>query len=498
MSTASSTLTQKTTSGVAWSGIFQIARQGLSLISVSVLARLVPPSAYGLIAMAVVLSNFFDSIRDLGTGNAIIRELNPTERFVATLFWANCILGVFLAACVYALSFPAAAFFHQPALVAIIQVVSANFAIGSLGIVPSALLSRKMAFRQLGTAQFLAALLGTATAVTMAYFGMGVWSLVFGTLATTTATALLVWVYNPIRILWTLDFRIIRSISHYTLNLSGFGVVNYFSRNVDNLIVGRFLGSSPLGFYQMGYTLMTFPLQNFSSMIAQVVFPAMAQVREHEERTRSAFIRTSVLIAFFTFPAMLGLFVTADPFVRSVLGAKWLPVASLLLVFAPLGMLQSVMTVNGVIYNVKGRSDWQFAWGTFSGALYVLSFFLGLRWGIQGVANCYALMWLALLPINLMLPLKLLDLRFSTYLRNFWPVAQVNLAMVAVAEAWLWGIRHAGISNPPVQLVTTSVVGAVAYCLFVRWWKVPAARELVEILQHSQNRFAGIAARLLT
>src|SRR4051794_39555804 len=391
------TLTQKTTSGVAWSGIFQFARQALSLLSVSVLARLVPPSAYGLIAMAVIFANFFDSFRDLGTGNAIVRELNLNDRFVTTIFWANGILGAALFGCVYALSVPAAAFFHQPALTAVIQVMAVNFFVNALGTVPMAILTRQMAFRQLGIVQFAGALTGTVTAITLALLGYGVWSLVCGTLANNAVATLLSWVYAPLRIGWVMDFGVIRSISRYSLNLTGYGVVNYFTRNADNLIVGRVLGPVPLAYYQMAYTLMTFPLQNFCALIAQVLFPAMSNIREDNERLRSAFLRTSMLIAFFTFPAMLGLLVTADPFVRAVLGTKWLPVATVLLVFAPLGMGQSLLSVTGVIYNVKGRSDWQFALGTFCGALYVLSFYVGSRWGIQGVAEAYALMWTALL-----------------------------------------------------------------------------------------------------
>src|SRR5262249_27813876 len=150
-------------------------------------------------------------------------------------------------------------------------------------------------------------------------------------------------------------------------------------------------------YYQMAYTLMMYPLMNISSVVAQVLFPAFAQVQHDLERFRSAFIRSCMLVSVITFPIMLGLMVTADPFVRVILGSRWAPVIPLLVVFAPLGMLQSIFTMGGLIYNARGRTDWLLRWGILSSTVYVLSFFIGLRWGILGVAVSYTIAWMLLM-----------------------------------------------------------------------------------------------------
>src|SRR3954447_16735292 len=157
MTQSSTSLTQKATSGVAWSSIFQVSRQVLSLVSVSVLARRIPPSAYGLIAMAGILASFFETFRDLGTTNAIVRETDVSGNFESTLFWAHCILGLAVSGCVYALAYPTAKFFQEPAIAPVVHALAGSFILTGLGTVPSALLTRRMAFRQLGLAQFVAA-----------------------------------------------------------------------------------------------------------------------------------------------------------------------------------------------------------------------------------------------------------------------------------------------------------------------------------------------------
>jgi PST family polysaccharide transporter len=220
-------------------------------------------------------------------------------------------------------------------------------------------------------------------------------------------------------------------------------------------------------------------------------------MKDDDERLRRTYIRTSVLIALFTFPAMLGLYVTADPFIRVVLGAKWLPVIGLLTVFAPLGAGQSVATIVGLIYTTKGRTDWMFRWSCFSGVLYVLSFLLGLRWGLQGVASCYAITWTILVLPGLSIALRLIGLSVADYLRHFWQILKPALVMTAVAGAWLQGARWLGIQQPALLLFSTAVVGAACYVALLFWWKPPVMGELRLVLEHSGNQLAKRAARYM-
>lgn len=482
------TLTSRATSGAAWSTASQVFRQLLSIVSVSVLARTVPPSAYGIIGMSAVITNFLDTIRDLGTTNVLVRQPELSSRLIATIFWLNIGIGVFMSLAMISISGLTAAFFKEPALAPVMRALSVNFLFYSIAVVPIGLLSRDMAFRPLAIANMGSATLSTAAGVTAALNGAGVWSLVIASLTNNLVIAIVLWTFCSWRPVFAVDWQEIRSISSYTLNLSGFNLLNYFSRNADNIIVGRFLGSVSLGYYQMAYTLMMYPLMNISSVIAQVLFPAFAQVQDDLARFRSAFIRSCMLVSVITFPIMLGLMVTADPFVRVVLGSRWTPVIPLLIVFAPLGMLQSIFTMGGLIYNARGRTDWLLRWGILSSSAYVLSFFIGLRWGILGVAVSYTITWMLLMYPGFEIPFRLVELRQRDFWYALWPCLQASIGMALAAAGCLYGLKAAGVSQPLAQLLPTVITGALVYTLLLVWSKAPVLGHVADILSKTGNR----------
>lgn len=481
--TTGRTLTQRTAAGVAWTSAFQVTKQLLQVVSVSVLARHVPPAAYGLIAMAVLVTGLLETIRDAGTGSALIREREMTDEIASTAFWLNCAIGGIAAALVIVGAWPAARFFHEPQIIPVLRVLSISFFLGAVSVVPTALLNRAMEFKKLALVQTVAAIIGTLVAVTVAIAGGKVWSLVAGSLSIASTTAIGVWILAPVRLRFVFQAEAARRILKFGLNLSGFHIFNYFSRNTDNLLVGKFLGSAALGYYQMGYMLMTYPLQNFTLMVTQVVYPAMAKFHDDHARVRATFLRISALVALVTIPVMLGLGITAPSFVRVLLGAKWVPVAPLLMVFAPLGAAQSIYATIGLIYSTQGRTDIQFRWMMFASVFYVLSFAIGLHWGIMGVATCYAIVWTALMVPSFLIPFRLIELSGLTFLRTLWPTIWAGLTMTACCGAWRYALYVMGATNAFVELGTTVTLGIGVYVGLILWRKPMVLGELASVLE---------------
>ena len=490
-------LTHRTASGVAWISLFQIARQLLQVVSVSVLARRVPPSAYGLLGMAALLTGFLELFRDAGTGYALIREREVSDDLAATVFWLTCGLGLAFTLMLIALSRPVAHFFHEPMVAPILQFLAIAFLFGAISVVPLAMLNREMAFRKVAVAQTIGAVCGTLVAIALALAGAKVWSLVAGAVVTSMATTIAVFRAHPQR------FRLIfrptdaRHMLSFGLNLSGFNLLNYFSRNADNLLVGKFLGSVPLGFYQMGYMLMTYPIQNFASVVAQVGYPALSKIHDDGERFCAAYLRMCRLIGLVTFPLMLGLAVTAQPFVRVLLGTRWVPVAGLLIIFAPLGAVQSIYTTVGLIYNTKGRPDLQFKWSIVASAMYVASFVVGLRWGIIGVAGCYALVWLLLMVPSFLIPFRLVGLSGTRMLASLWPTIWMSLLMTALTEGWLQMLHRLGARNALVDLSSTVVIGMVSYALLLLWRRPQVLSDVAGVLEAAPYAVAHQVALFL-
>src|SRR3954454_7317088 len=168
-----STLTQKAVSGVAWSAILLVGKQLLQILSVTVLAHKIPPSGYGLMSMAAVLSNFLETFADLGTAAALVRTSKLTDSLVSTVMWLNLIFGLLLSITLGLLSYPAALFFREPGLVPVVQALAIVFFFTSLGVVPYALLNRRMAFQQITVAQFAGTVTGTLVAIIAAFCNAG-------------------------------------------------------------------------------------------------------------------------------------------------------------------------------------------------------------------------------------------------------------------------------------------------------------------------------------
>jgi O-antigen/teichoic acid export membrane protein len=473
-------LTQKAVSGATWTGASSALTQAISLLGTLVLARLLTPEDYGLVGMARLAIGLIAIFRELGTTAAIIQRKQLSQEFLSSIFWANLALAVVTFGLAIATSPLVALFFHQPTIAPIVRLLAAGFIISALSSVPSALLNREMAFRKVMMIEIGATCFATCLAVGMALRGAGVWSLVISSLAGTCITTVFLWWSCPWRPKRLLSWTELRSIASFSLNLSGFNLVNYFSRNADNTIVGRFLGAYQLGFYQLAYNVMLYAVQNISQVMGRVLFPVFAKVQDDNARFRQAYIKAVSTIAVVTFPMMAGVMAVADPFVRAVLGEKWHPVASLLIILAPVGLMQSVVTTVGNIYYAKGRTDWLFRWGLFGTAVSVGSFFAGLPWGIRGVAVGYLIANLLMIYPVFAIPFRLIDLKMNDFLRPIWPILGLSMTMLVAVRTLGFVLRF---ERPAAQLATLVPVGVLVYCSLLLLLRPAAAVNLFAIME---------------
>lgn len=479
-------LTAKTVSGATWSAIARIGQQGVSLLSTAILARLLSPSAYGLLGMATVVIGFIDIFKDLGISSALIQRKDLTDEFTSSIFWANLLLGLLAAGVSIGIAPLVAIFYREPQVTAVMAVLSISFVISSLSIVQQALLTRQMAFNKLARIELTSSAVAAIIGIGMAASGAGVWSLVALSLASTITGTILLWMASSWRPRRHLSWYQIRSIGSYSLNLSGFNIFNYFARNADNLLIGRYLGATTLGYYSLAYRLMLYPLQNISGVLGRVLFPAFAQVQDDNARFRKAYLRACAMIAVITFPLMLGMLVAAEPLVAAILGSRWMPIVPLLMILAPVGMIQSVGTTVGHIYMAKGRTDWMFRWGLAAGVLAVTSFVVGLSWGMTGVATAYAIVSLLLLHPNFAIPFRLISLPVRDLALTLWPGLVCSLVMSGAVTLLRLGLAWMGITNPWTILISASLVGTAIYAGLMLWKKPPVMRDLVRLLPCDQ------------
>jgi PST family polysaccharide transporter len=383
-------LRNKTLSGIQWSTAGQVVRQVFLFGVDVVLARLLAPHDFGLMGMIVVITGFARLLSQMGLGTALVQKQNIEERHLSSIFWVNILIGLILTG-VFLLSAPhLAAFYEEPRLRYITYALAFNFLIGAVNIVQYSLLQKKMDFKRLEIAQSIAIFLSGSSAVTYAALGGGVWSLVLRTIVYNAMFVLCIWsasTWRPKRI-----FRpdALRELMKFSLNLMGYRILNYWTRNLDYLLVGKFLGKWELGIYTIAYELMLFPVRQISGVLSRVMFSSLSHMQADKERVKRVYLKAIRSISLVTFPLMILVFVLADLAILLIIGEKWRPVIPILRIFCFVAMLQSIGTTVGWIYNSQGRTDIQFRWGLVTGAVYAAAFVIGLQWDILGVALAYA------------------------------------------------------------------------------------------------------------
>jgi O-antigen/teichoic acid export membrane protein len=459
-------LKSQVTSGAAWSSVGSVARQAVNLISFSILGRLLSVEVYGLMGMVNLFTNFLTLFTDLGLSYAIVRRDQVEREFLSSMFWLSGGTGLLAALVLFAVSWPAVLWFGEPELRALLQVMSLSFVVSSLGTVPMALMIRAFSFQRIAAIELTGGIVGALTSVTAAWYGMGVWSLVFGSSAGLALQTLLFWTFSPFRPLAVFRMDDVRSIFSFSSNLSGFTIINYFSRNADNWIIGSYLGKTELGYYSQAYNLMLFPLQMVTGVLGRVLYPAFSQMKDDLPRFQAAYVRVCAAIALLTFPMMLGLAVVARPLLHHWLGDKWDKAGLLLMILAPVGMLQSIGGTVGNIYTSKGRTDLLLRWGLFAAAVNLTAFLIGRYWGSIGVAIAYAIAALVLVYPNFAVPGKLIGLRIKTLAIALAPVLWMALAMATVVAGFLKLMPGRGI----FELAGAIILGIAVYgALIVRF-----------------------------
>lgn len=460
---------------MAWAGGSQIGLLVVQLPVTIALARLVAPRDFGLVAMVTVISGFLSVFVDAGLGAALVQRETMTARHVSAAFWLNVCIGAALTAIVAACAPALAALYGQPRLTKITLVLSLDFLVGALGVVQLALMQRHLQFRRIAAIQNTSVAAGGVAAIVAAALGAGVWSLVIDVLATSAVGSALALLLGSRLPKGRFDRVAAAELWRFGGPQMGFAAVNYWSRNADNLIIGKVVGSVALAVYDRAYQLMLVPVSRIGSVVTSVLFPALSRMQDDDARLRHAYLRTVGVTALVTFPLSVGMFVVAPDFVQGVLGHRWHEVTPILRILCVAGLLESVGTTVGVLYQVRGRTDWMFRWGFATAALTVTAFAVGVHWGAKGVATAYAIRSVALIYPSFAIAGRLIGLQFRRVVTTVLPQLLASLFMGAA----VWGLGHAidTLGSFP-RFATMAAFGSAVYLLLVHAVQLTSYREL--------------------
>lgn len=371
----------KTKTGIKWSVIDQVVRQCITLVISGILSRLLTPAEYGLLGMVTIAIGFLQVFKDMGLGSSVIQKQGITSEEQSSIFWLNLFVGLLLTLLLLGSAPWIAQFFNEPQLTALIRVMSLSFVIGSLSIVPDALIRKAIDFRSYFYRNLGTIIAGGLLGIGLAYKGFGVWALIGQSLLTTLTGVIISFRMVQWRPQLIFKKHLLKSHLRYSLPLLGDSSVNYWVRNIDNLLVGKFLGSVSLGIYNRAYSLMLLPVTQISATLSRVMFPSFALIQNDRRLIWEQYGKMMSIIAMFSFPLMVVLGVYARECILIVYGHQWMEVVPLFRILCFLGAAQSMASIAGPVYYATGKTGLLFKVGLISKTLMITGIVLGLYWG---------------------------------------------------------------------------------------------------------------------
>ena len=471
-------LKDKTVKGVMWSSIDRFSTQGISFVFSILIARLLLPSDYGVIAMLGIFMAVSQCFIDSGFGTALIRKNDRTETDFCTVFYFNIVVACLFYGLLWIASPYIAQFYDMPLLETITKVVGLNLIVGSLSGIQSAQLSIAIDFKSRAKISVVTTLFTGIVGLWLAYSGYGVWALVFQTLSSNILRTILLWLTVRWMPKLIFSWKSFKELFSFGSKLLASGLLDTIYNNVYTIVIGKFFSAKSLGVYSRADGLAQFPSSNITGVLQAVTFPVLSTIQDDEARLADAYKRFLRLSAFVIFPLMIGLSAVADPFIRITLTDKWEGAIYFLQIICFSLMWYPIHAINLNLLQVKGRSDYFLKLEIIKKILGVSVLCVTIPLGL--VAMCYGRVVTSILclGLNTYYTNKLIDYGFVKQMRDLLHIILHSLVM--------FGIVLAIVQNLPflwLQLIIGIVVGVAYYVVGAYLMKFDELKEVMYILK---------------
>lgn len=473
-----SSLKDKTIKGVIWAVIDRLSAQGIQFVFSILIARLLMPEDYGVIAILNIFLAVSQTFIDSGFGTALIRKIDRTEIDFATVFYFNIVVAVFFYLGLFFAAPVIASFYSTPLLVPLIRVIAINLVVGSLSGIHNTKLSIALDFKSRAKISVVSVLLTGTIGLCMAYSGYGVWVLAIQMVLAEIIRTIMLWMIVKWYPKFVFSWKSFKELFLFGSKLLVSGLLDTIYNNIYPLVIGKVFSSSTLGVYSKANTLAQFPSSNITSVLRSVTFPVLSSIQNEEERLADAYKRFLRISAFVIFPLMLGLSSVANPFIKLTLTDKWGGTIYLLQIICFALMWYPIHAINLNILQVKGRSDYFLKLEIIKKVQGVFILFITVPMGI--VAMCYGQVISSLISLywNTYYTKKLIGYGLWDQMKDLLPIFVHSLIM--------WGLVLFVVSLMPtlwIKLIVGVLSGMIYYIAGAYIMKFPEMNELLVILK---------------
>jgi teichuronic acid exporter len=484
-------LNEKARSGVAWSALERFGQQGCAFAVQIVLARLLAPEQFGLIAMVAVFIAISNVLIDAGFSRALIQRKELTDLDVTSVFYFNLLIAILLAIFLYTVAPEIAQFYDSDELISIVRVLSIGLIFSGLGAVHKAKLSREMRFKRLFFVSFPATLVGGTVGIVLALNGYGVWALVAQSLLMKFITTVLLWMHTGWRPSLAFDYNCIREMFPYGSRLAVSGVLDTAFSNLYVLVIGKVFTPIEVGLFQRARAFQQLPVQNVQSIIGRVAFPLFSSIQDDPARMKRGLRKAILLVSLLILPGMALLSAIAEPMILLLIGEQWQAAVPLLKLLCVVGALYPLHAMNLNLLAAIGRSDLFLRLEIIKKVLIVLSIAITYRSGVQAMICGMIITSIIALVLNTYYTKKFVDYGVGEQL--------VDMSRLIVVSLAIWGIAMLCVSALSdahgYALLASTASGAVILLVGMRWFGSAIQDEMVKVLKRLP--FGGRVAKLI-
>jgi PST family polysaccharide transporter len=450
--------------GTAYIWAAQAVKMIVQFSSVVVMSRLLAPDDFGLVAMAAPILTFAMMFADLGLGQATLQRERLTQLNSSSLFWVNVVIGFSICGLLFLIQPVVSGFYGDPRVGHITAALGLTLLLASVGAQHGALLNRRMRFgvlAMLDMANAILALLGSAAA---ALAGAGYWSLVIGPLFAGACSTACLWIVGGWRPSWPQRDNDLRSMLGFGGGITGFNLANFFSRNLDNILIGWRWGPTQLGLYDRAYKLLLFPLQQVTNPLSRIMVPTLSRLVNDPAAYRRVYIDVFYHVILITAPGVIALVATADIVIPWLMGERWGEVVPIFLALGLIAVVQCSSNPTGWLFITQARTREFALWGVFTGVTCAATFWFALPYGAVGVAIAYSVVEFIKAPIVHWYVTR----KGPVSLGDVLSVLAPHVLWACVAVATLFGLRRVGEVHPAITVVVSLVLSygiALAFSL---------------------------------
>ena len=370
------------------------AEIGLSILrigSTAVLARILVPADFGLLAMVTAFTIFAERFKDFGLSDATVQAKDINHAQVTALFWLNLLICVGIALLLASASKLIAIFYDEPRLTAVSLVIASTFLFSGLVIQHEALMRRQLRFATLAYIQLCSTTLSIFVAILLAYYGFGYWALVAREFSRAMFVVVGMWAACPWRPGRPRREAGLAHFISFGRNVTGFNLLNFFSRSLDKILIGKLFGASWVGLYVNAYQLIALPVNQIQYPLNTVAMPALSAIQAEPSSFRSYYEKMIQLLTFFTMPVVIFCALFADVIIGLILGPKWNDAVPIFRILAVGAFMEPLVHATGPALVALGKTKAYFKLGVINSTLLVFCLLFGSIWGVFGVAVGYSI-----------------------------------------------------------------------------------------------------------